>query len=348
MYLEIYTLGTARVVVKIGGKVKTDIVFNHRKAFGILFLLVNSSSPVAIGRICEILWEIDPKASLSSFYTNFSLLRRLTKIPKDRLFVKAGRCYLIADDVKVDTVEFEKTLNEALVREGEEKEKKLLEAKRIYRGHFLPSFLDEGWTIPYREGLREKYILLLEELVKYYFEKNHFTKLSDVLNEFLDEDEFNEIGYFYKLACYVKMGRLVQAKREYEKFSEMFRKELGVDLSFTFEDLIEWRTIPFYSQKRHSALVVEKDVFERYIQNTRNSLLIELELSSVDSAGVSDLAKIFRSGDILCFDKESGKLRVLISGISKDAREAIKEKIIERLKERFPDENLTFRWKYYD
>lgn len=328
MRVKIYTLGTCRF---FKDDEEVELICSHRKAFGVLFLLaISPKNELPITKICDTLWEgADRESAISNLFANVNFLRKRLGFTKRELFVARGVCRLRVDEVYVDILDFDEKLKKALNSlDPRVKEHLLLQTKELVVGEFLPSFLDEEWTVPFREEYREKYLVVLEELVKLYTEREDLQKVSEYAKELLREDPYNEAAIFHLCKALMKCGKFSRAKEVYEKRNERFREELGIGLSFSFSDLLkETKTM------EKGAMLVEDDVFEKYLNLSKDGLLVVIRLKDLGDLPIKlreRIAKMFRKEDVICFERENVKI-ILHHPVHDDISKLL-ENVVSRLK----------------
>src|SRR5579862_2060118 len=123
--------------------------------------------------LAELFWpEAEPEAGRNSLKTALSSLRRQIEPPGTAsgsvLVATSADVRLNPETLRVDTVEFQETLEKAGVeRPPAEQAKLLLAAAEMYGGELLPGFYDD-WIHPRRAGLAEAYLGALRRLTRLY------------------------------------------------------------------------------------------------------------------------------------------------------------------------------------
>lgn len=252
MYISIYTLGSAFIVVDRGQDGVLSLFYSHKKAFGILYLLASSpTKSLPVTRICEILWNwMDSRSAEANFFANLNLLRKDLRIGKKELFVRSGTCFLKVPNIYLDNKEFEDLVEKAIQADEDKKECLLLEAEKLYRGDFLADYSNEDWVTTIRENLREKYTIALDEHAKLIMRTADYFRAIEVLNKAIKIDPYDETAYFLLCLCYLNLGKLGRAEKCYKYAQERFLKDLGVNLSFSFDEILKAREKRTYDLAR--------------------------------------------------------------------------------------------------
>jgi len=338
--LEVYTFGRCVVRVTSGSKSR-NVPCSHKKGFGILFLTALSKGPVSVNNIATRLWEeLDVKSVLSNFYANLHLLRQDLKLPSEAIHVKNGQVQLDVSSVFLDYRYFLDKFEEAFASGNSEKEHKLIEAKCIYQGDFLPDFYDEEWTVSFRESARDRYISILEELAKIYTVSFRHDKALEAAREILSLDPYNERGHFWKCVNYTKLGRVGKAKKHYKDAYERFRQELGMGLSFSFKDVLHWNP----SEDSQGASTVSEEELIEYLNTAKVPILYIDMVLSHNHLNPSLLSRLFRIGDILSINDRN--IKVILRGVSKESAKKMVERVSTRICEGFECKVVRIDWKH--
>lgn len=153
-----------------------------------------------------------------------------------------------------------------------------------------------------------------------------------------------------KNGSYQNLGRIGTVKRYYERAQKLFIRELGVGLSFSFDDVVKARSllVPHFVRRDGSsrALFVTKDVMKRYLRNSKQVLLMKISIDSVQDIKPEKLVQLFRPGDILSMKGKD--LNMILSGVEKENAQKVAEKISERVQKHLSGEKLSIGWKYID
>lgn len=109
----------------------------------------------------------------------------------------------------------------------------------FYKAEFLEDFLYDEWTLPYRENLRESYLVVLERLCDHFFEEKQYKKAIDYAKLMLQVDPYLEEIHHKLMLSYAHLGRRGKALQQYRKCEKLFKEELGAELPATMKVLGE-------------------------------------------------------------------------------------------------------------
>lgn len=114
-------------------------------------------------------------------------------------------------------------------------------AYAYYRGDLLEDLLYEDWTTQHRENLREIYLVILDRLSSFYFQKVQYAKAIDLCKKMLVLDKCMEDVHCRLILAYYKLGKRGKAIRRYQECIKILREELNVEPSQSTLDL--WKEI---------------------------------------------------------------------------------------------------------
>ena len=100
-----------------------------------------------------------------------------------------------------------------------------------YQGDFLEDLIYEDWAESERVSLQETYIVILDRLSRFNFEKKEFKKAIELCKKALLLDACLENIHRRLMDCYLQIGRREKAAHQYMKCVEVLKKELGVSPS---------------------------------------------------------------------------------------------------------------------
>lgn len=130
----------------------------------------------------------------------------------------------------LDVLEFE-TRTAQLVRASDSTETQPLEsAAALYRGEFLEGVYDD-WTLPYREHLRERYLLVLQRLAEAHHAQANFDAAIRAAARWVQTDSFSETAHYQLIQLYALNHRLNDAQIQFQKYQTIWRAELGLEPS---------------------------------------------------------------------------------------------------------------------
>jgi DNA-binding SARP family transcriptional activator/pimeloyl-ACP methyl ester carboxylesterase len=195
-----------------------------RKALAALTYVVEARAPVSRDAVATLLW---PEADEA---TARSRLRRLLHRMHQHLgvsIVASDRILLCAApgiELRVDTESFEQAC-----QEGD-----FANASRLYRADFLGSFSVEGcpefddWAFFRREALRSRFIHAIERLIEAKRLSGEHGEMIVHAQRFVAFDPLSEVAHRHLIGGYMLAGDHAAAQRQYENYTELLQKELGV------------------------------------------------------------------------------------------------------------------------
>lgn len=293
---------------------------------------------------------MDEKSFSSNFFANLNIIRKQLLLQPEEIFVRNNVCYLNVDKLYIDTEEFERVVSKLTEVPMFEKQKYIERAYELYKGHFLEDYPDDEWVIPIRENYREKFTVVLDEHMRLALHQTDFMKAVEIAEKAIRLDRYDETAYFCLCLAYQNLGKIGTAKRYYEMAQKIFIRELGVGLSFDFNDVVKARSllVPHFVRRDGSsrALFVTEEVLKRYLRNSKQVLVMKISIDSVQDIKPETLVQLFRPGDILSMKGKD--LNVILSGIEKENAQKVAERISERIQRHLSGKDFSIEWKYLD
>ncbi|MFI0447119.1 BTAD domain-containing putative transcriptional regulator [Actinomadura sp. 6N118] len=163
------------------------------------------------------------------------LLWRVKRETGDRLLNAASGCVRLAETVSVD------------LRSAERR------ARGIVNGEICPSidpaewsFLGEellsGWPDESVWEAQDRWnrlrLLALERLAERALQAGDFPAAIELASVAVSVDEFNEVPHRVIAAAYLERGDLASSWRVFTKFQQLLRREMGLEPSASFRDLV--------------------------------------------------------------------------------------------------------------
>jgi DNA-binding SARP family transcriptional activator len=110
-------------------------------------------------------------------------------------------------------------------------------AASLYHGDFMQDDLYEEWTISERENLREVYLEILENLSRIYSLDGKPETAIDLCKSILEKDDCREKVHRRLMLCYHRIGDRDHALRQFQKCTEILKRELDVGPSTSTVEL---------------------------------------------------------------------------------------------------------------
>jgi len=196
--------------------------------------------------LMELLWpEEDPAKTAKRFHVALASMRKTLEPEIFRGTPSAyilrsgeGYCIDIGDEGYVDIDNFKKELKLAeKAKDSEKSIEHLLKAEAIYGGDFLEEDLYVQWCDEERERLKEDYLQLLEEVIKYYHVKKDYEKCIYYANKYLKTDKYAENIYQLLMIYYSRIGNNAMVNKIFNKSKDNILKGLDCPVSKETEKL---------------------------------------------------------------------------------------------------------------
>ncbi len=101
-------------------------------------------------------------------------------------------------------------------------------AEDLYQGEFLEEDLYEDWPLLQREALRESYLNILDELIRYYFSEKKYPVCIRICQKLLMKDSWREDCHRRLMRCYSMLGQRNLALWQYDLCAKALERELDV------------------------------------------------------------------------------------------------------------------------
>jgi len=101
-------------------------------------------------------------------------------------------------------------------------------AEALYQGDFLAEDLYEDWIIPWREGLKDRYMVILDRLSRHYLEEKRYITCIYLCQKILAEDDCREDAHRRLMRCHSRQGQRNLAVRQYHLCVEALARVLDV------------------------------------------------------------------------------------------------------------------------
>jgi len=204
------------------------------------FLATHCARPVSRSLLATLFWPNLPEPQARQ-YLNTHLCR-----VRHRLRITPADNYLLSDRETVqlnpkssywlDVEEFGKVaaLLTQLGQDGHHIPPEVLgrleRAIDLYHGDFLEGIYDD-WCLSLRERFRDQYLTMLETLAHSYRSGQQFPASLNAARQLADEDPLREEAHFLSMQLNILMGRRAEARRHYEHYETVWRKELNLEPS---------------------------------------------------------------------------------------------------------------------
>ncbi len=212
------------------------------------YLVVKHGNPVIKDSLMEVLWPGgSPDSSANNLKTVMYQVRDTLKPlfgsgRTNPVLFKEGRYLLNPEiDIIVDFIEFERHWKQGkqFEKEGNSGEARIEyeKAASMYSGDFMEEELYQEWTIPYRESLKDIYLLLTDKLSEMALLSDDYITCIEYCHKILAKDECREDVYRKLMKCYNRLGQDNNALKWYDKCRLTIKTELGTQPGSETESL---------------------------------------------------------------------------------------------------------------
>lgn len=211
---------------------------HHREVLASQLWEQGSSSTVK-KNLRQVLWQVNS----ALLHTNQSPGIEILLIDSDWIQVN------VKADYWLDVAEFERAYHSVTGKKGFElsqsEVKRLATAVQLYRGHLLEGWY-HGWCVYERERLHNIYLVMLDKLLGFSAEGQHYDAGLYFGALALRSDPARERTHRRLMRLHYLSGHRSSALRQYEVCCAALRDELGVEPTYTtkrlYEDICQERT----------------------------------------------------------------------------------------------------------
>ncbi|CAB1241158.1 Transcriptional regulator [Ruminococcaceae bacterium BL-6] len=226
------------------------------------YLVAHRHLETSVEKLIEVLWDdddscSDPLNALKNLvYRARALLKKSLHDTKTPFIVYSHGSYLWNPDLPcvVDVEEMERLAKEASAS-GITKEQKislLKQAVSYYHGDFLPNSSYANWVVSRTAYLSSLYISCVLKLCALYEENQDYEEIITVCEAAIVCVPFEESIHKILTYAYISTGQNSKALKHYNYVTDLFYRELGVDISGSLREL--------YKQITNSINQVEMDL----------------------------------------------------------------------------------------
>lgn len=219
--VKVHTLGRFEVVIdgatlEFSGKAP-------RKPLALLKAIVAMGpNAVPVSALIDALWpDEEGDAARKSLDVTVARLRRLLGRP-DAVIVSDEAVSLNPKLCLTDAQSFQVRVEAAQTTEQRR------QACAVYGGTFLPGDLDVPWSAKRREGLRHRFIRLVEDLGLSAEEERDWSEAIESYRRGLEADELAETFHQGLMRCYRALGRHAEGISTYRRLRHTLSVTLGI------------------------------------------------------------------------------------------------------------------------
>jgi two-component SAPR family response regulator len=207
-----------------------------------LIILLNSSKQDTNGVTAEqinlALWPDKPvKKAINLKNVTLSQLRNIITDLKGVSVVYSNKSFSIEFDQEFYCDYFDYLIHLEKLKEDSLRNDTITRLNKIIkRGVFLRLVEDEYFDT-FKKHFENETLKVIPYLIKEFFENQNYPPVIS-LTEILESiDSLSEIGFYYKIHAYLRLGMRDKAKKHYNSFILEHKKVLNDDFALTFEDV---------------------------------------------------------------------------------------------------------------
>lgn len=233
--------------IEAGGEAIQDTAARTHQLWHLIeYLVVFRHKTISQDELIEVLWpdnDIEnPSNALKNLVYRIRSLLASQNLPHARDMVMFNRgCYQWNNSLNtyMDTERFEELYKQASSADlsYDEKINKYMEAIDIYKGDFLPGSCFEKWVVPISSYYRSMYFKCVYAALGMLYDKGRYAEVELICKKALIIDQFEENVHKHLIMAMVKQGMQTQALAHYNLVTDLFFRELGVNLSASMRDL---------------------------------------------------------------------------------------------------------------
>lgn len=201
------------------------------------YMIAHRDRPIAKDILMDLFWaDARPDAARNSLNVAMYSLRQAFRAvrPDYCLTLFQDEHYLLNPALPV-WVDFEQFRQHYEAGQHLEQQGKLVEAvaeyeiaESLYQSDFLEEDMYEDWAIPQRESLKDSYLVILDRLSHYQWQRKRYAACIQLCQKILDKDHCREVAYRRLMRCYCRQGQPNLALRQYHLCVETLAQELDV------------------------------------------------------------------------------------------------------------------------
>jgi len=264
----IYTLGKFEIYSK-GVQITENSKRSVRMWNLFKYILSNRKKMLSAGDLIDVVWgeescENPEKALQNLIYRLRNSISHNVKA--DDLILFDQGCYKWNEKFKVwidcdDLVEYAekgKELAKSSPYDARQCFEKVIE---LYNGDFLSDIIYDIWVLPIRTTYKKRYSDCVSLLLELLDKSGDYEAVIRVCNNFFSHDFLDEKNNLYFLKAMVTLNRKQEAQKHYDRMSQVMYRELGVNPSYTFADVLKQaKENPLKSETKSISLEFINDI----------------------------------------------------------------------------------------
>lgn len=251
-------------------KVMSDSDNRSRKAWSLLsYLIINRRKDVSMNELFGAIWQEgvqdNPHGALKTLVFRVRKMMEAAGFPAQELILNQKGAYRWNPDweLSIDTDWFELLCRRILSCPDSlgEDEADWTAALGIYKGEFLPKYMDESWVIPLNAYYHSLYQKLVRAVSEYLVNRQEYDRVEEICQRAISIDRFVEDFHYYTILSAYKRGNRKEALEMYRTATEMFYRERLMTPSDPFKEL--YQIISSTQQE----VVTDLDVIEQALES---------------------------------------------------------------------------------
>lgn len=240
------------------------------------YLIANRKTHTTVENLIEVLWSdthscTDPMNALKNLvYRARDLLKKELHDSETNFIIYSQGAYLWNPQLEcmVDVEEMEHLILQAATPTMARSQQIRLyqNALQYYCGDFLPNSSYAGWVITRRSNLANAYLNCIRELCGFYEKSQEYTEIISLCETAITLIPFEESVHKTLTYAYISTGQNNKALRHYHYVTELFYRELGVDISSSLRELYRQITKSI-NQAELDLSVIKEDLQEAQTEN---------------------------------------------------------------------------------
>jgi DNA-binding SARP family transcriptional activator len=232
--LAVYCLGPFRVYQD--DKLITDWPSGKGKCI-FKYMIANRVRPIPKDVLMDLFWQgADPDAARNSLNVAIYGLRQALRAARpDFSHILFQEDHYLLNPSMALWIDVEEFLRHCEAGRNLERKQGTLKATKeyeiaegLYQGDFLEEDLYEDWPMLQREQLKDRYLVILDRLSRYYLERQRYTTCVHLCQRILVKDDCQEETHQRLMRCYSRQGQPYLALRQYHRCVEILKSKLDV------------------------------------------------------------------------------------------------------------------------
>ena len=253
---HIYTLGKFEIYSK-----GVQITENSKRSIRVWnlfkYILSHRKKMLSAGELIDVVWGEEscenPEKALQNLIYRLRMALSVNTKAEDLILFNQG-CYKWNDkfsvwtdcDALVDYIDRGKELIKSSPYDARKCFEKAIE---LYNGDFLSDIIYDIWVLPIRTTYKKRYSDCVALLLELLDKTGDFEAVVRVCNNFFHHEFLDEKSNMYFLKAMVSLNRKQEAQKHYDRMAQVMYRELGVNPSYTFADVLK--------QARESPIKIE-------------------------------------------------------------------------------------------